>query len=140
MVCATGRLPVSPLENAQIMRRPKAARQNFSTHGRNSTSQVQALRGCRNAGLPVPREIIVVNDGSTDGTAAVLDGVTPVDGVLSIVHATFPAHERGKVFGLFGAATCLIVQGDETPLTPGRHGCLQVPGGYAESRPMERHR
>lgn len=23
--------------------------------------------------------------------------------VLSIVHATFPAHERGKVFGLFGA-------------------------------------
>lgn len=38
--------------------------------------------------------------------ARVLQGATAalmVPQVLSIVHATFPAHERGKVFGLFGA-------------------------------------
>ncbi|WP_098016619.1 MULTISPECIES: MFS transporter [unclassified Streptomyces] len=38
--------------------------------------------------------------------ARILQGATAalmVPQVLSIVHATFPAHERGKVFGLFGA-------------------------------------
>ncbi|GHG81417.1 MFS transporter [Streptomyces griseocarneus] len=38
--------------------------------------------------------------------ARVLQGATAalmVPQVLAIVHATFPAHERGKVFGLFGA-------------------------------------
>ena len=43
--------------------------------------------------LPVPREIVVVNDGSTDGTRAALDGMAPRPGLVQIVHQ---AHNAGK--------------------------------------------
>jgi glycosyltransferase involved in cell wall biosynthesis len=37
--------------------------------------------------LPVAREVLVVNDGSTDGTRGVLDALPPAGDVLRIVHA-----------------------------------------------------
>lgn len=37
--------------------------------------------------LPVAREILVINDGSTDGTRRVLDGLPPHGDTLRIVHA-----------------------------------------------------
>ena len=43
--------------------------------------------------LPLDREIIVVNDGSTDGTRAVLDAVAPGRDRVAVVH--LPAN-RGK--------------------------------------------
>ena len=43
--------------------------------------------------LPLDREIIVVNDGSTDGTRDVLDKATPRSDVVTVVH--LPAN-RGK--------------------------------------------
>ncbi|MFD4031632.1 MFS transporter [Streptomyces sp. NPDC058637] len=50
---------------------------------------------CGFAGNP---EMLVASRILQGGMAALM-----VPQVLSIVHATFPAHERGKVFGLFGA-------------------------------------
>ncbi|GAA0654170.1 MFS transporter [Streptomyces thermocarboxydovorans] len=49
-------------------------------------------------GFAVNPEMLVVSRVLQGAMAALM-----VPQVLSIVHATFPAHERGKVFGLFGA-------------------------------------
>lgn len=49
-------------------------------------------------GFAADPEMLVASRILQGGTAALM-----VPQVLSIVHATFPAHERGKVFGLFGA-------------------------------------
>ncbi|MFE0135562.1 MFS transporter [Streptomyces sp. NPDC059037] len=48
-------------------------------------------------GFAVNPEMLVASRILQGGMAAMM-----VPQVLSIVHATFPAHERGKVFGLFG--------------------------------------
>jgi glycosyltransferase involved in cell wall biosynthesis len=37
--------------------------------------------------LPMAREILVVNDGSTDGTRAALDAIPEVPGILRVIHA-----------------------------------------------------
>ncbi|MFJ5118668.1 MFS transporter [Kitasatospora sp. NPDC088548] len=49
-------------------------------------------------GLATGAEMLVATRVLQGGTAALM-----VPQVLSIIHATFPAEERGKVFGLFGA-------------------------------------
>ena len=49
-------------------------------------------------GFAVNPDMLVASRILQGGMAALM-----VPQVLSIVHATFPAHERGKVFGLFGA-------------------------------------
>ena len=49
-------------------------------------------------GFAANPEMLVASRILQGGMAAMM-----VPQVLSIVHATFPAHERGKVFGLFGA-------------------------------------
>ncbi|MEU1401586.1 MFS transporter [Streptomyces sp. NPDC005728] len=53
-------------------------------------------------GFAANPEMLVASRFLQGGMAAMM-----VPQVLSIVHATFPAHERGKVFGLFGAVVGL---------------------------------
>lgn len=61
--------------------------------------------------LPIAREIVVVNDGSTDGTRAALEAIAAPTGALRIVHApvnggkgravrTGFAHARGTIFAI----------------------------------------
>jgi glycosyltransferase involved in cell wall biosynthesis len=79
--------------------------------------------------LPVDREVVVVNDGSTDGTARVLDAVPPVPGLLTIVHAPKNGGKGSAVrIGLTHArGTIIAIQDADLELDPVQLAALVQP-------------
>jgi glycosyltransferase involved in cell wall biosynthesis len=79
--------------------------------------------------LPVAREILVVNDGSTDGTRGVLDAIPEAPGSLRIIHAPVNGGKGSAIRTGFEQArgTIVAIQDADLELDPAQLADLVRP-------------